>query len=127
MIEQRDGAWVRSASPDAIVAAQNAGELAHYMGGLTAEQRDSARSVDSARDRVLAAAYGLVSLRGRGDVTSDFFAAKRARMDSARLEKLSWVEGAPAGEVYAAECSGELDHLMGRGPVPAVPGSGGVL
>lgn len=126
MTEQRGEAWVKSASAEEIVAAQNAGELATYLGGLTAEEQAQERVVAGTPDRVLASAYGVPTLRGNSGLSSNWFEAKRARMDASQLEKLSWVESAPAAEVYAAEQAGDLDHLMGKTPVPAASGSGEV-
>ena len=107
---QRDEAWVKTASPEERVAAQQAGELAHYLGGLTAEETALAAHVAGSRDRVVKAAYGFANT---GDLDSTWFEAKRKAMSPEQLEKLSWVESSTPTEVHAAEQAGELDHLLG--------------
>ncbi len=113
MVVQRGEAWANSATPDAIVAAQAAGELATYLGGETSEELAHGALVAGAPDGVLRAVYGLTSLTGNGDLDSTWFEAKRRGLDAEQLEKLSWVEPASAAELYAAEQAGELDHLLG--------------
>jgi len=112
MAEQRDEAWVKSASPEDLVAAQQAGELSHYLGGLTADETAQAARVAGSRDRVQLAAYGLHGA-ARGDLDSTWFEAKRRQMSPAQLEKLAWVESSTPEAVYEAEQAGDLDHLLG--------------
>jgi hypothetical protein len=116
MVEQRNEAWVKAATPEQRVAAQSAGELAHYLGGTTPEEQAQSAFVAGTADRVYAAAYGLTvgQAKGNRDLDSTWFAAKREDMTPAQREKLSWVEGATPADVYAAEQAGELDHLLGR-------------
>jgi hypothetical protein len=114
MIAQRDQAWVKGASAEQIVAAQQAGELVSYLGGKTVEEQSHERDVAATPDRVLAEAYGLSSIRGRGDLSSNWFEAKRRSMDATQLEKLNFVESASPADVFSAEQAGDLDHLLGR-------------
>ena len=121
MSVQRTGEWVKTASPEQIVAAQTAGELQHYLGGKTPDEVAQDQTVAGTPDRVRAAAYGIVSMQGRGDLSSNDYEALRRNMDAAKLEKLNWVESASAAEVYAAEQRGDLNHLLGVVvPDPAV-------
>ncbi len=114
MPEQRGEAWVKGATPEQIVDAQQAGELVRYMGGQTVEEQAQERVVAATPDRVLAAAYGLTSLRGRGDISSNWLEKKRADMDDTQRAKLEWLEQATPREVYDAEKSGDLDYLTGQ-------------
>ena len=113
---QRGADWVKTATPEQIVAAQLASELITYMGGKTVDERAHDAHVADAPDRAVAQAYGLTAgqLKGNRDLDSTWFAAKRANLDPDQQAKLSWVETAPAADVYAAEQAGELDHLTGR-------------
>lgn len=111
---QRDQAWVKAATPEQIVAAQQAGELGSYLGSKTAEQKAHDALVAGSADRVHAAAYGLSVAQAKAVNDSSFFTSKRGDMDGAQLEKLLWVESSSPADVYAAEQAGDLDHLLGR-------------
>lgn len=109
MSVQRDEAWVLAAGPEERVAAQRAGELAHFLGGSTPEETAQAAYVAGSQDRVQRAAYGRIP----GDADSNWFEAKRRAMTPEQLEKLAWVEGSNSADVFAAEQAGDLDHLLG--------------
>ena len=113
---QRDEAWLRGATPEQIVTAQRAGELVTYLGGKTVEELAHDAHVAGSPDRVQAAAYGLAvdQLRSNGARDSTWYEKKRQGMDAAQLEKLTWIETSTPEDVYAAEQSGDLDHLTGR-------------
>lgn len=107
---------VKSATPEQIVAAQEAGELVHYLGGKTPDEIYHDQTVAGTPDRISAAAYGLSvgQAKGGADLYSgNWFEAKRKDMDAAQLEKLDWVESASPAEVYEAEQAGQLNHLLG--------------
>ena len=116
MVEQRGAHWLKTASAEQIVSAQQAGELVTYLGGQTEGELAHAAEVAGVADRVRAQAYGLGAgqLRSNGDRDSTWFEAKRRAMDPAQLEKLNWVESATPAEVYAAEQAGDLRHLTGQ-------------
>ena len=116
MVVQRNGDWVKTASPEQIVTAQRAGELVTYLGGKTVEEQAHDAHVAGAPDRVQAAAYGLAvdQLRSNGARDSTWYEKKRRGMDAEQLEKLDWVESSTPADVFAAEQAGELDHLLGK-------------
>ncbi|MFP3464579.1 hypothetical protein [Leifsonia sp. SIMBA_070] len=118
MVEQRDDAWVKSASPEAVHAALNAGELVQVLGGKTPAELDHAAHVAFTPKRLLAEAYKFESHEQLVSVSNHYgstmLAAKRADMSPAQLEKLNWVESATPADVYAAEQAGDLDSLLGR-------------
>ena len=116
MVVQRNGDWVKTASPEQIVTAQRAGEMVTYLGGKTVEEQAHDAHVASTPDRVIAAAYGLTpgQAAGNSDLSSNWFEAKRRGMDAEQLEKLTWIESSTPEDVYAADKSGDLDHLTGK-------------
>lgn len=122
MTEQRGGDWVKTATPEQIVTAQQAGELVTYLGGQTIEEQAQESMIAGASDRVRAAAYGLRGgdqLRSNGSRDSTWYAKKRAEMDDGQRAQLEWVEQATPAEIYEAERSGDLDHLLGRQHIEA--------
>lgn len=119
MTVQRDAAWVLAASPEERVKALNAGELVHYMGGQTAEERAQVDYVRDTPDRLYAQAHGFSTFEQMKAVTSahgsTLVDSIRRDMSSEQLEKLNWLGSASPAEVFAAEQAGELDQLLGRG------------
>lgn len=118
MIEQRDAAWVAGASPEQIAAANRAGELAHYQGLTTDDERAHEAHVNESRDRLFAEALGFAShgqlSNALGYYGTGLFESKRNDMTPAQREKFDWLRSASPAEAYAAEQAGELDNLLGR-------------
>ncbi|MGH1547978.1 hypothetical protein ACRAWB_01885 [Leifsonia poae] len=63
MVEQRDEAWVKAASPEQINAAMGAGELAQYLGGKTEEEK--AHDAHVGAPQIASLPRRTVSLRSR--------------------------------------------------------------
>ncbi|MGN7799050.1 hypothetical protein [Leifsonia sp. 22587] len=118
MVEQRDESWVKAASPDQIAAAVDAGELAHYMGGKSEDEKAHDARVEGSPNRLLAELYGFSSYQQMTSMGSAYgstlFESKRRDMTLAQLEKLEWLETASPAEVHAAEAAGDLDQALGR-------------
>ncbi|WP_157498327.1 hypothetical protein [Leifsonia sp. Leaf336] len=117
-LEQRGPEWVKSASPDQITAALQAGELAHYMGGKTPDELAHDAHVEDSPNRLLSEAYGFASHRQMSAVAgaygSTLLESRRRDMTAEQLEKLTWLETASPEQAYAAEAAGELNSLLGR-------------
>lgn len=119
MTSQRDASWVTAASPAQISAALAAGELAHYMGGQTADERNQDAVIAATPDRLYAQAHGFDSYEQMRSVVSahgsTLVTAIRRGMSPDQLAGLDWLESATPQQAYAAEQTGELNRLLGRG------------
>lgn len=118
MADQRDETWMKTASPEEIVRAVEAGELTSYLGGKTDDQLAYEARVRATPDRLYAEAYGFDSHSQLTTTINQYGSSAlevmRREMTPAQLEKLEWLETASASEAYAAEQAGELDNLLGR-------------
>lgn len=131
MTIQRDAAWVRSATDEERVRALTAGELAHYMGGQTADERAQDALIAGTPDRLYAQAHGFDSFAQMESVVSShgstMVTAIRRDMTPEQLSKLSWLESATPQEAYAAEQAGELDDLLGRSQYAGANKADGII
>lgn len=114
MVQQRDAAWVKSASPVEIVAAKDAGELYDYMNDSFGAEIVTAKIQTTPAG--VAANLG-ITVEELGHIEAPAVLSKIAAHNQQVYGPVQrdgeWVSKATAQQIDAAQRSGELHVYMG--------------